>query len=87
MRFVERLARNERVRRSLPDKGRLHIDRQLPFLCVYRQPPNHVDAGTERLVQGEASYLIAPGGSKFRHGISKLVRNIQHACRMNLGHF
>ena len=66
----QRLARNQRVRRTLPNKGRLHIDRQLPFLCVYRQPPNYDDAGTERLVKGEASYLVAPGAkhvSRRRH--------------------
>ncbi len=34
----QRLANNERVRRTIPGKGRLHIDRQVPFLCVYRQP-------------------------------------------------
>lgn len=30
----QRLARNLRVRQTLPGKGRLHIDRQLPFLFV-----------------------------------------------------
>ena len=72
----QRLARNQRVRRTLPAKGRLHIDRQLPFLCVYRQPPDYEDAGTERLVKGEASYLIAPGGAKFRESVSNLVREV-----------
>ena len=36
-----RLRRNLRVRRTLPGNGRLHIDRQLPFLCVYRRPAEH----------------------------------------------
>ena len=71
-----RLARNERVRRTLPGKGRLHIDRQVPFLCVYRQPPDHEDAGTERLVKGEASYLMAPGAPEFQPSLSKLVQQI-----------
>lgn len=83
----ERLARNERVRRSLPGKGRLHIDRQLPFLCVYRQPPDDVDAGTERLVQGEASYLIAPGGSTLRRSVSKLLREIARTLSNEFGAF
>ena len=51
-----RLNENKRVRRTLPQWGRVHIDRQLPFLVVYRRPPNHTDPGTERLVLGEASY-------------------------------
>ncbi|MCY4568916.1 MAG: hypothetical protein OXD49_11470 [Candidatus Poribacteria bacterium] len=52
-----RLAENKAVRRTLPDGGRLHIDRQLPFLCVYRYPMGYEDAGTERLVMGQPSYL------------------------------
>ena len=28
----ERLVENKQVRRTLPDGGRLHFDRQLPFL-------------------------------------------------------
>jgi uncharacterized protein (TIGR02421 family) len=72
----DRLSRNLRVRRTLPGKGRLHIDRQLPFLCVYRQPPDYVDAGTERLVKGEASYLIAPGAAAYHKTVSNLVRQV-----------
>jgi len=72
----QRLAANLRVRRSLPERGRLHIDRQLPFLCVYRQPPEYQDAGTERLVMGEASYLVAPGAPKFRKSLTHLLRRV-----------
>lgn len=83
----QRLAGNHSVRRSLPEKGRLHIDRQLPFLCVYRQPPNAEDAGTERLVQGEASYLVAPGSSEFQRSVSKLVRDIASTQSKEFGAF
>jgi len=54
----EALARDEPVRRRLPDGGRLHIDRKLPFLCVYRHPPRCKDHATERLLTGEAAYLL-----------------------------
>ena len=46
----KRLAGNKSVRRALPANGRLHIDRQLPFLCVYRQPHEFEDIETETLV-------------------------------------
>jgi uncharacterized protein (TIGR02421 family) len=82
-----RIAGNLRVRRSLPQKGRLHIDRQLPFLCVYRQPPDDTDAGTERLVQGEASYLVAPGGSTFFESVSRLVREVAATLSAEFGAF
>jgi uncharacterized protein (TIGR02421 family) len=70
---TDRLNRNLPIRRTLPDGGRLHIDRQLPFLVVYRPPIDHPDAGTARLVRGEASYLIAPKGSKHRQQTGALV--------------
>lgn len=70
---VERLDRNLPIRRTLPDGGRLHIDRQLPFLVVYRPPTGHSDAGTPRFVKGEASYLIAPKGRKHRQQTAALV--------------
>ncbi|HZJ49068.1 MAG TPA: hypothetical protein VFD97_08580, partial [Acidimicrobiia bacterium] len=44
--ICDRLTRNQPVRRTLPDGGRLHIDRQLPFLIMYRPPEKSDDAGT-----------------------------------------
>ena len=60
------------MRRALPQRGRLHVDRQLPFLCVYRRPDDG-DVGTERLVTGEAAYLVAPGSASFREDVGSLV--------------
>ena len=83
----KRLARDVRVRRTLPGKGRLHIDRQLPFLCVYRQSPDHEDAGTERLVKGEPSYVIAPGETRYRRGVAALVHSIADLLSRQFGAF
>jgi uncharacterized protein (TIGR02421 family) len=83
----ERLARNKRVRRTLPEKGRLHIDRQLPFLCVYRHPPGREDVGTERLVKGEASYLVAPGSVRAHKSVSALVREVARTLAREFGAF
>ncbi len=83
----KRLAANQPVRRKLPMNGRLHIDRQLPFLCVYRQPPEYEDSGTERLVKGEASYLIAPGKNKYRKSVSSLVREVAGTLSAEFGAF
>ncbi len=81
------LAQNMRVRRTLPDHGRLHIDRQLPFLCVYRQPDDREDAGTRRLVQGEASYLIASGANTSFKYLSSLVRKVIRTLSSAFGGF
>ena len=58
--ITDRLAKNRPIRRTLPDGGRIHIDRQLPFLALYRPPADIDDPGTASLIKGQASYLIAP---------------------------
>lgn len=71
-----RLSEGKQVRRSLPLKGCLHIDRMLPFLLVYRQPVKNSDTGTVYLVRNESSYLIGSTSSKMRPSLSKLVQTI-----------
>ena len=83
----DRLAENKSVRRTLPDGGRLHIDRQLPFLCVYRYPPKYEDTGTERLVMGQPSYLIASGDKRIRASLSELIQNIARTLSGEFGAF
>ncbi|MGB7293684.1 MAG: flavohemoglobin expression-modulating QEGLA motif protein [Thermodesulfobacteriota bacterium] len=85
--ICERLTNNKPVRRKLPQKGRIHIDRQLPFLCVYRIPPAWNDKGTRRLVLGEASYLIAPGEGSYHRSVAKLVWNVVNTLSSLFGAF
>lgn len=73
--IAERLAGNQRIRRKLPFGGRLYIERQLPFLCVYRRPSVRPDAGTLRLMVSSASYLIAPAEGHSKR-LAALVRQI-----------
>ena len=79
-RFIEevcrRLSQNKPVHRALPQEGRLHIDRTLPFLCVYRRPLKKPDQGTELLVKGEAAYLVTSASPKLKPGLTALVRGI-----------
>ena len=85
--ICQRLRQDRRVRRTLPGDGRLHIDRRLPFLCLYRRPPGVVDAGTELLVKGEASYLIAPSAAELQPGLSRLVSAIVRSMSAEFGAF
>ncbi len=89
--FIEsvcaRLARGDPVRRNLPSWGRLHIDRQLPFLCVYRKPARRPDPETDRFVTGEASYLRAPGGARHAIGLGRLVKGIVSTLSEAFGAF
>lgn len=72
----ERLIESKQIRRSLPLDGRLHIDRALPFIVVYRRPIKHIDRGTDNLVKGEASYLVASSSRKLKPGLTELMRTI-----------
>ncbi len=72
----ERLADDKRVRRRLPGGGRLHIDRRLPFLCVYREPGSVITGDTPTLVVGEAAYLVAPGTRALYPDLRDLVRGV-----------
>jgi uncharacterized protein (TIGR02421 family) len=77
----KRLRANKRVRRTLPGRGRVHIDRQLPFLIVYRRPTKRTDGGTDRLVLGEASYLVTSAD----RGLSPSLRELVRAVVQTLG--
>ena len=85
--LAEALERGEPVRRKLPGKSQLQIDRELPFLFLYRQPPTREDAATERLIRAEASFLIAPGAKKHHAWVSGLVRAIVTRFTKEFGAF
>jgi uncharacterized protein (TIGR02421 family) len=74
--LCKRLSENKQVRRSLPDWGRVHIDRQLPFLCVYRRRVSKEASISDGLVTGEASYLNTSYSRKNHKQLSNLVKGI-----------
>ncbi len=69
-----RLQKNKLVRRPLPGWGRIHIDRNLPFLCIYRRCGR--DDGAERFVTTGPSFIIASHKSHPGKRFSKLVKKI-----------
>jgi len=84
---TDRLEQDRPVRRTLPDGGRLHIDRQLPFLFLYRPQQGVEDPGTARFVRGEASYLIAPNGRKHASRVAALVTAVAESMTEVFGGF
>lgn len=85
--IADRIARGRQVRRTLPPGGRIHIDRQLPFLFVYRPRGTSVDPGIAALVAGEASYLIAPARVRARSWTSRLVERVAEVLTGVFGGF
>ncbi|MGV3484461.1 MAG: flavohemoglobin expression-modulating QEGLA motif protein [Planctomycetaceae bacterium] len=84
--ICDRLAKNMRIRRTLPGNGRLRMDRQLPFLCVYRSPSRD-DLGTKELVTTEAAYLFVSGASQYYDGINYLCQRVSTAMQEHFGTF
>ncbi|MCB1985188.1 MAG: DUF1704 domain-containing protein [Burkholderiales bacterium] len=84
--ICEKIVRNEPVRLSLQDGGRVHIDRQLPFLCLYRIP-RETDNGTVRLILGEAAYLVMPGNPDLDAVYKQLLKTIAEAQCKAFGAF
>ncbi len=82
-----RLAEDKPVRRTLPGWGRIHIDRRLPFLCVYRRPVRGSDEGTARLLTSEASYLLAPSDRGVQASLGKLVTAVARMMSEQFGAF
>ena len=81
------LEADEGVRKLVGESVRLNIDRPLPFLCVYRVPPDRADKGTAHLVIGEASYLIAPGDKDSAGTVRTIVEKIAKVLADRFGAF
>ena len=82
-----RLEQGKRIRRTLPQGGRIHIDRPLPFLCVYRQPTDRPDSGTAQLVQGEASFLVTTAARQAGSGVARLLTAVIEPLAARFGSF
>ncbi len=89
--FIEevcsRLSENKQLRRSLPEWGRVHIDRQLPFLCIFRRRKNEEYSLAEGLITGEASYLTTVENRRQRQQLSLLVKGIAKTLKESFGSF
>ncbi len=73
---LERLSNNLQIRRTLEGNGRLHIDRQLPFICIYRRPNGKGDSKIDRIAVTSASYLFVDGNNKWTAGTAALIEPV-----------
>ncbi len=74
--IAHRVEQGEVVRRNLSSDGRVHIDRQLPFLVVYRPPRGAADAALKSLVASQAAYVIAPSDPSAQQFVLDLVERV-----------
>lgn len=80
-----RMLEGQSVRCDFPDGGALYMERPLPFLALYRHPPD-ADVGTSELVHGEASHLIVPH-SMTKKELTQLLQTIVGVQRDRFGAF
>ena len=84
---LERVERGVQVRRRLPPNGRVHIDRQLPFLVLYRPTPSASDPSLRRMVSGTASYLLAPANPASDPLVQRLIQGVAETQAQIFGGF
>lgn len=83
--IIGELEQNERIDHKLPEWGRLHVDHQQPFLCVYRHPVDHPDRGTASLISPQASFLLASGDARQETFIRGLTHSICYFLEKTFG--
>jgi len=85
--IIKRLEVGESVRRKIPSGGYLHLDRQVPFLLVYRRPGRAKSPTTAQLLRGESSYLIVDGKRRLNQSTVALVSAIGESLAASFGAF
>ncbi|MDH3731222.1 MAG: DUF1704 domain-containing protein [Acidimicrobiia bacterium] len=83
----EQLRHNRAIRRTLPPDGRLNIDRQLPFIFVYRPGPDGPDQAFARVMTGGASYLVAPSPKRTKGWTNRLILEVAETLSGLFGAF
>jgi uncharacterized protein (TIGR02421 family) len=82
----QRLGKGQGIRRAVPG-GWLHMDRPLPFLCVYRHPSEAPTDGAERLVLSQASHLSIATDDAPAEATSRLVAAVGRHLSGRFGAF
>ena len=82
---IVRARDNRRIRRTLPKEGRIHIDRQVPFLCVYRRTPASAHLDMQYLVTSEAAYVYADSGNDLYPSLRQMVTEVAHTMVEQFG--
>ncbi|SEK74764.1 flavohemoglobin expression-modulating QEGLA motif protein [Parapedobacter koreensis] len=84
-RILDKLKKGSPLHANLPCEGELHIDRPVPYLLVYRVPPDGEDAFTSTLGKTESAYLVAPDTPAC--AVTPIIRAIANAMADKFGGF
>ena len=85
--LVDRLRQNRPIRTTLSTDGLLNIDRQLPFVFVYRPAPSDSESVFAPILAGGASFLVAPTSKRSRAWTGRLLAAITEELSATFGAF
>lgn len=81
--LVEKLKNSESLHMKLPGGSQLHIDRPLPFICLYRYPQGIDKSAHARLVDTQPSFIqIMPADLVL---VKELLEEFTHILRRQFG--
>ncbi|SKB58828.1 conserved hypothetical protein [Parapedobacter luteus] len=83
--IVDKLKKGKPLHVRLPCEGELHMDRPVPYLLIYRIPPDGEDAFTSTLGKTESAYLVAPDTPECN--VTPIIRAIANAMADKFGGF
>ncbi len=73
---LESIEENRSVHLHIPSVGRIHVDRKLPFIILYRFNGDFRDYGASRLIRSESSYLLYEDGEEGFPLLKKLLESV-----------
>lgn len=81
----QRLTENKFIRRKLPVYGRILIDRQLPFLCIYRRRTTARESGAEKFTRALSSHLQCSAKRSLHLELAKLTNVVARSLVEQFG--
>lgn len=66
--ILEKIKKGKPLHTSLPDHGYIKIDKPVPFIVVYRIPPDGKDRFTAKLGRTESAYIYGAANAAFNIG-------------------
>jgi uncharacterized protein (TIGR02421 family) len=84
---VDAVRRGKRVRRRLDGGGRIHIDRKLPYLLLYRFRGDEPERGIQDLLSSESAYLVFPADEQSHGKLQELASKLGEMLSSEFGAF
>lgn len=81
--FIEKLKNGESLHDRLPGNSLVHIDRPLPFICIYRYPEGISKSAHARLIDSQPSFILLQ--QQDTELVKKLLQELGEILRKRFG--